>query len=788
MAKSETVGTLEKYTPRYWKSEIQLAEERHKKFFDRSEESIKLYRAERDLNNVQRRLNVWWYCVNTLLPAYYSSTPKAQAKLRKRAGGMAAELGAVVLERNVQYALDEYFDFDAVGYNAALSFLLTGRAVLWARYDCSFETEVTEIALIRTPDGNLADQSGAIFDVTQEGIEIIEPTDGTEIVTVRIQVEKKDDEKALLEVIAYNDFLTNDARNESEIEWVARRAFLDKAAARKIFGVEAAEKLSYDAFPEAIQRDWRRDREAYEGKAEVFEIWCKATERVYWMQQNGDRSIIQEGEPPVEFEGFFPCSVISQSVDPDSVIPVSDYVHCKDQILQIERLTTRIAAVVEAIRTNALYDATMGTQVEQLLQGDLKFIPVMNWPSYKGRGGGANGVEYFDVSPFINALQVLGEARANALGQLYETLKVSDLLRGASDPSKTATANRLESAWSSLGLIVRQNQFAKFVSDGINKLSAIIAEMFDPAVIMDVADADALIGPMIPEPEPSEDPNMPPPDPQLMIESIKAQIYEVISDDEQRAYRIEVSSDSMVALDQQREKAEGLEMIESVSSFFQQMSGMIEQYPPLANFSMALLQNVVRRYKGGEELDGMFQSALATITKITEAREAAAAQQEPPPDPNIEQIQANLQIASMDAQLRNQEIQNKAYFDQESLLLKNKELELKNAQLQVEMMRIQAQSDNEMSKQEITKENNRVNNILDLQRLELERMATRLAESEKMLEERRLADEQELERIRIALRTMQETPVAAPKPAGRKVGKIISDETGNPVGIEITEE
>jgi hypothetical protein len=274
----------------------------------------------------------------------------------------------------------------------------------------------------------------------------------------------------------------------------------------------------------------------------------------------------------------------------------------------------------------------------------------------------------------------------------------------------------------------------------------------------------------------------------MMIESIKAQIYEVISDDEQRAYRIEVSSDSMVALDQQREKAEGLEMIESVSSFFQQMSGMIEQYPPLANFSMALLQNVVRRYKGGEELDGMFQSALATITKITEAREAAAAQQEPPPDPNIEQIQANLQIASMDAQLRNQEMQNKAYFDQETLLLKNKELELKNAQLQVEMMRIQAQSDNEMSKQEITKENNRVNNILDLQRLELERMATRLAESEKMLEERRLADEQELERIRIALRTMQETPVAAPKPAGRKVGKIISDETGNPVGIEITEE
>ena len=181
----------------------------------------------------------------------------------------------------------------------------------------------------------------------------------------------------------------------------------------------------------------------------------------------------------------------------------------------------------------------------------------------------------------------------------------------------------------------------------------------------------------------------------------------------------------MVALDQAQEKADGLEMMSSVGAFFDQMKGMIEQYPPLAGFTMALLQNVVRRFKGGSELDGVFQKALITITQIAEAREQAASQQAAPPDPTMQQIQAQM------------------------------ELEHKNNMLQVEVMKIQASSQTELSKQEITKENNRVQSMLDLQRLELENMAVRLKESEKLMEEKRLSQEQELERIRMAMNSAQ---------------------------------
>lgn len=797
--KNPALPAVEKYSAKYWKSQLTLAEARHKEFWDRAKESINCYKAAHEFDDAKRRLNVWWYCVNTLMPAYYSSTPKAEVTLRKRVGGLEYELGAVAIERNTQYALDEHFNFDDVCYNAALQFLLTGRSILWARYDAEIEEEDVEFALLKDPaTGQLLDMSGKPFEGEPDEIE--EAAGG--IVSGKMKIEKKDDERAFLDLVLYNDFLTSDARNESEIEWKARRAFLDREQAKKLFGDEVAESLSYDSFPSALKDDWRRDRQAYEGKAEVWEIWCKASEKVYWMQANGEKSILQEGEPPVEFEGFWPCVEINQSTDPDSIIPVSDYVHCKDQILEIERLTSRLHATVQAIRTNGVYDSTLGNEIEKLLQGDLKLIPVQNWPSYKGRGGLTNGVEYHDIGPYVSALQVLQEARQEAMGQLFETLKVSDLLRGASDATKTATANRLENAWSSLGLIVRQNQFAKFVSDAIAKVGTIIAEQFEQSTIFEVADLERMIASLLPE-----DPNV---DPMMAIEAMKAKVIEVLRDDDKRCYRIQIASDSLVALNQEQEKRDGLEMLQTCGSFFEQMKAMIEQYPPLAAFSMELMQNMIRRYRGGKELDGIFQKALGTVAQLAQSKEEAAAQP-PPPDPAMARIESDAQIAQMqaqlkaqkdqfDAQLAMQQQQFEEYKAQAEFALRQQELAIKQAEaqykgdsVQVDYLKVQADAQSKAVQSAIQQESARLSQAIELQRLELEKVYMRLSESEKLMEEQRLQAEQQLERVRLGLDAMSRAQTAAPKieqpkPTKRKKrGTIIKDAEGMPIAIDIEE-
>ena len=813
---------IKKYSPRWWKAQISEAEERRKSFIDQAEESIRVYNAQKDrtvMNDVERRINVWWYCINTLLPAYYSSTPQAEVDLRKRSGSLPYQLGSVILERNTQYAMDVHFSFDQVGYLAALQFLLTGQAVLWARYAPRFETVMQEIALVKTPDGLMTGDGKPYEGDTTNLVE----TDSN-LVMVSVEVERKIDEKAILDIVQYNDYFCSDARTEAEVEWRARRAYLSRERANEMFGAEVADTLKYTSYPDVIKKSIRRKDDKYEGKAEVFEIWCEETDKVYWLSKDSENPIIEASSPPIKYEKFYPCSVITQSDDPDSVIPVSDYAHVRDQVLEVERLTTRIHAVTQAIRTNSVYDSTLGDQIEQLLSGDLKLIPVTNWPSYKQRGGLANGVEGFNIAPYIEALQVLQTARQTALGQLYETLKVSDLLRGTSEQYKSATANRLENAWSSMGLIVRQNMFAKFVSDAVSNLSAIIAEQFDEETILDIGNVAEVVGPLIKEPAPAPEPmpqeeGMPPqemqppapapmpmPSPEEQVQQMAQAIIAILRDNKQRSYRIQVSTDSMVAVNESQQQQEGMQLIQTTGAFFDQMRGLVEQYPPLMQFSMSLFQNMIKRFKGGKELDAVFAQGFEALGEIIKAKEEAA-MQPPPPDPVMQEVQGRLQIAQIEAEARmastQMEMQDKAvknqiamqeqqvkmqrdqldanlavqryqleeYIAQQEIAIKQQEVQVKQSKVQVDMLEVQAESTNESSKQAIQQETAQMNQILEIQKLQLEQMRIKLSETEKLMEERRLSSEQELDRIKLAMQSItdQTKTIAAAAP------KIVTD-------------
>jgi hypothetical protein len=419
-----------------------------------------------------------------------------------------------------------------------------------------------------------------------------------------------------------------------------------------------------------------------------------------------------------------------------------------------------------------------------------------------------------------------------------------------------------------MGLIVRQNQFTKFVSDAIMHLGTIIAEQFDEETILDVADADRLIAETLPsqppapmpqpmgmeapqpeipfggEPveEPEGMPEMPegmeaqmPSNPEAEIEKVEAEIIEILRDSKKRCYRIQIASDSMVAIDQQQQQQEGTALIQTAGAFFDQMRGLVDQYPPLAEFSISLFQNMIRRFKGGKELDGIFTKALKQIGEIARAKEEAA-KQPPPPDPTMLEVQGRLQIAQIEAQARLQtaqmeaqdrqvknqiEVQNqqlKAQRDQleaqlaiqkqqsseymamQQIAIQQQEVQVKQSAVEVDMLKVQTGAQTEADKALIKQESSQMQHILEIQKLDLEQMRIKLSEAEKLMEERRLASEQSIERIRLSMETLQRQPQGAimvttdkpmviekekPSKPKKRRGKIISDEAGNPVGIEI---
>jgi hypothetical protein len=307
---------------------------------------------------------------------------------------------------------------------------------------------------------------------------------------------------------------------------------------------------------------------------------------------------------------------------------------------------------------------------------------------------------------------------------------------------------------------------------------------------------------------------------------MKKKIMTLYKDDDQFNYRIQIASDSMVAIDQAQDQQEGQALLGAAGEFFNQMRALIEQYPPLLEFSISLFQNVIKRYKGGKELDGLFTGALSQIGEISKAREEAA-MQPPPPDPKIIEMQGRMQIAQteanarlqtaqmeaqdrhdknilayqdqqlkiqrdqLEAQLAVQKQQFEEFVKQQELVLLQQEINIKGQAVQVDNLKVQAMAQSDADKHAIQQEAHRMKGILDIQKLELDNMRVRLAESEKLMEERRLASEQQLERIRMQMDQVNASPklMSMGGMTGRKKsGKIITDENGNPTAIEITEQ
>jgi hypothetical protein len=631
------------------------------------------------------------------MPAIYSSTPRAEVNLRKYAGTQELDLAAVLLERNVQYSMDLDFDFDFVGLSSALSWLLTGRAVLWACYECKFG-EAKDIKLT-AGEGGLYLPDGQLYKGDPKEIETV----GSEF---SYKLDTIEEEKAILKFVAYNDYLNSDARNEEEIEWRAKRGYLTKEEAKDLFGAETAEKLKYDAYPDSIRENKvnRDDRNPVNGKADIWEVWSEETGEQIFVQSRGKSSVIEKGKVPIEYPGFYPCSVVNRSIDPNSTIPVSDFTHAKDQILEVERLAERKHGMIQAIRANGIYNPTLGDVMQDMFKGDLQMRPVSQWERTRSSGGLSGGTEYLNIDPYIKALQVLNQEFEAAKQQLFQTLKVSDLMQGVSDPRKTATANRLENQWSSMGLIVTQNQFAKFIGDGIEKLGTVIASKFPIETILERGDAASLFQPLEIQPNPETG--------QIGVPwQEMATVCAQQLKDSRELFKLVIASDSMIAVDQKQAQADNADLLQSTGAFFGQMKDMIEQYPPMAKFAIKMQERVSRNYKGGKEIEAMYTDIIEEVSSIAQQKQAAAAQQ--PPDPAMMKAQTDMQIAQMTAQGKQAEVQASIQKDQT-------ELQIMQVRAQMEDMDRQAKAQVEQSKQALEMWKAQQDVLLQNKKLEVE--------------------------------------------------------------------
>lgn len=567
-----------------WLNAIATYDKDFREWRARVDKILKRYRDESpsSTRKAQTKFNILWSNIQTLVPACFSRLPQPDVSRRFRDQDPVGRVASLILERVLDYEIQHYPDYRVTLGQCVYDRFLGGRGIAWARYEPHFK----------------AMQQQAPTDGVQASEDQDEPG------------EELDYECAPTDYVAWKDFGHTVARTWEEVTAVWRVVYMSAQQLEARFGADVAKTIPLDSKP----GEKKPGEEAPENRGVIYEIWDKPTKRVYWLAKSLGK-FIDKRDDPLSLDGFFPCPrPLYATITNDSLVPVPDFVLYQDQANELDILADRITGLVRALQMKGVYDATQPELGRLFTEGmNTQMIPVKNWAAFAEKQGLAGAIDLVEVKPIAETLQIAYEAMEQVKGQVYEITGISDIIRGQTEASETATAQEIKGQYASLRLRRMQNDVSQFAAEMLALKAQIICNKFDPQVVARLASVDQLnpadqqyIGPAMellfgarltdPSAEPDKNPL--------------------------RDFRIDIKADSLVQLDERAEKQDRVEFLTAVGGFLKEAAMVGAQAPTVVPLIMELLKFGVTGFKVGRTIEGVFDQVADQLKQAG-----------PPPDP-----------------------------------------------------------------------------------------------------------------------------------------------------------
>ena len=616
-----------------WLDKLKVSKKEDEKFVKRGKKIVRRYRDERTgWADTTKRYNILWSNIQTMLPALYGKTPRAQVERRFKDQDPVGRTASIIIERALQFEIDHYGDFDASIKAAVLDRLLPGRGTTWIRFE-SVDVESPET------------------DIEQKDTQL---------------------ERTCSDYVYWEDFRCSPARVWDEVTWVARRVYLSRKEGTARFGEEFSDvPLTHE--PIGLDEDKSKSQDDANKKAQVWEIWDKSSETVIWVAE-GHSKTLDEKEDPYGLDGFWPCpKPLYATQSTDTLVPVPDYALYQDQADELDKLTNRIHMLVEAVKVVGVYDSSQPGIQRMLNEGvNNTLIPVDNWAAFGEKGGLKGTVDFMPLDSVLMALRECYVARDQAKQVIYEVTGLSDIIRGASVASETATAQQIKSQYASLRLKSLQIDVAKYASAILQIKAQLMCDLYSPETLVNMS---GIMG--------TQD-----------AQHVPAAL-ELIKSEPARSFRIEVASDSLVEMDEQAEKASRMEFLQATGAFMEKALPVAQAAPDITPLIAEMLLFGVRAFKGGRPMEAAFDDAMA---KLAAPKPPAT----PPPDPEQIKAQAQMQIEQGKMQLEQAKLQGFAEIEQfkANQTSQLEQMKMSNA-LQIEQMKQEAETQRAQFKAEL---------------------------------------------------------------------------------------
>ncbi|MBK6414037.1 hypothetical protein [Sphingopyxis sp.] len=506
----ETAQSMER-TPqgivRRWLAELDVAKRTEKAWRDEGKDVWSKYEAEKTANS---SFNILWSNTDTLAPAVFNSLPTPDVRRRFRDADPVGKQASEIIERTLSYEQDQY-DAYKIAQDAVLDMLLPGRGVIRVRY--------------------------------------IPLMDGDKVL----------DELVPWEHVQWDEFARGPGKRWDDVQWVAFAHDMSRETAQETFGQEMADKLEYGDGENTDKLSEKQERELFQ-TTRVWEIWDKPTRRALFIAPCYKEGPLKQEDDPLGLTGFFPMARPAYSiVQSRSLLPIPLYRLYKEQAKELNRVSTRINKIVDALKVRGAYAGSQTDLAAVIEAGDNQMIPVQNLSGMADMGGLEKSIWIMPIDKLERVLVALYASRDQIKQTIYEITGISDIIRGSTSASETATAQKLKSEWGTMRLQKMQKEIQRLLRDTMRLQAEIYAQRYDQerfAAITGVQlptqqqkmRAQAMMQQAAQQAQTQGQPPPPPP-PQLQEMLAKPSWEDVIGllrQDGLRQYRIDIETDSTV--------------------------------------------------------------------------------------------------------------------------------------------------------------------------------------------------------------------------------------------------
>ena len=568
---------------RYWQNELEQASQFERDWRERGNRVVERYRDERGgsavLGPMSSTFNILWANTETLKGALFARMAKPDVRRRFPDPNPAARQVAILLERTLTYDLDTY-DASRPLQSALEDYLLPGRGVVWVVYEPIIVKEKIKV------------------EIKNDDVDIVEEE----------EIERLGDQRCRFEYVHWQDYRESPSRRAEDVTWRARRHLFTR------------EDLVGRGFEHAyeVPLTWMPDTESNEqldeiyNRAEVWEIWDKVQHKRLFIA-TGYKDVLAEDDDPYQLTDFFPTPTPLIAVRTNNTsVPVPEFTLYQDQADELDRVTSRIAHLIEGLKRRGVYDSSVPELANLATAGDNDFVPSENFSSLAQKGGLSVVFQTEDISQISLVLQGLYTQRTQILQIIYEVTGISDIIRGGgTKASETATAQQLKAHYGSMRLRLRQDAIQKYIRDLFRIKAELIAENYEPEILQRITGME-----------------------------VTDEMLQIMRDDKTRQYQIDVETDSTVFADEEEMKRTRVEFANVMGGYLIQAIEATRAAPELTPIAFGILKFVAGAWKIGRNFEDVIDETEAQVMQKLQAM------QQQPPQPSPEERIAQQRIAA----------------------------------------------------------------------------------------------------------------------------------------------